>query len=560
LWLRIDRGDDVGFFDNMARHAVISEPWADAEISGTVDADATRITLGVLRLGVGTTWYDAIELSVQRADGAWQPVEVQDGSFEAPDPLSAWHIGTGRASGPHSLDGWQVTVDHSRPAAGAASLRIQPATRLVTEELFAEVPAPGETVDVDLGRGLRARVPIVARQTQAATATVSPVGFDAVGGTADVIVFWNVFQHFWPYWNVVPGTWSDALDGALADALDDRSVDDHVMTLERLGAAAPDGHVSTVCPGQTLRAYPPFAVDLVENQVVVTASADQAVQRGDVIVSIDGRAAAQLLAAEEALVSGSPQWRQVSALLRLGRAAIGSTLALRLRRGGAELQVEVKSLEHRVPEPPALPAIARLDDGVYYVDLARASMAEIDSTMEHLANARGVVFDVRGRPNDNHDVMSHLLTRLDESYASEAIPLVIRPDHPSAPASWEEASRWNMPIVRVAAPHISGRVAFLTGPGAISYTESVMTMVDYYHLGEIVGAATAGTNGDIAQIGAPTGCNTLFTGRRVTKLDGSRLHLIGIQPTIPASRTIAGVIAARDDILEKALTYVRGTR
>jgi len=44
----------------------------------------------------------------------------------------------------------------------------------------------------------------------------------------------------------------------------------------------------------------------------------------------------------------------------------------------------------------------------------------------------------------------------------------------------------------------------------------------------------------------PTGCRTTFTGVRVTKHDGARQHLIGIQATIPASRTIAGVIAERD--------------
>jgi hypothetical protein len=55
----------------------------------------------------------------------------------------------------------------------------------------------------------------------------------------------------------------------------------------------------------------------------------------------------------------------------------------------------------------------------------------------------------------------------------------------------------------------------------------------------------------------PTGCHLRFTGRRVTKHDGSQHHLVGVQPTIPASRTIAGVIAGRDEVLEKALAYVR---
>jgi C-terminal processing protease CtpA/Prc len=85
-----------------------------------------------------------------------------------------------------------------------------------------------------------------------------------------------------------------------------------------------------------------------------------------------------------------------------------------------------------------------------------------------------------------------------------------------------------------------------------------MAIVEYNKLGAIVGSATAGTNGNVAEVTTPTGCRTRFTGVHVTKPDGARFHLIGIQPTIPASRTLAGVAAGRDEVLEKALAYVRG--
>lgn len=38
-------------------------------------------------------------------------------------------------------------------------------------------------------------------------------------------------------------------------------------------------------------------------------------------------------------------------------------------------------------------------------------MADIDAVMARLAAAPGVVFDVRGHPNGNHRILSHLLTR-----------------------------------------------------------------------------------------------------------------------------------------------------
>jgi hypothetical protein len=47
---------------------------------------------------------------------------------------------------------------------------------------------------------------------------------------------------------------------------------------------------------------------------------------------------------------------------------------------------------------------------------------------------------------------------------------------------------------------------------------------------------------------------------RVVKHDGSQHHLVGIQPTIRVTRTIAGVRAGRDEFLERALAVIRGTR
>jgi C-terminal processing protease CtpA/Prc len=40
---------------------------------------------------------------------------------------------------------------------------------------------------------------------------------------------------------------------------------------------------------------------------------------------------------------------------------------------------------------------------------------------------------------------------------------------------------------------------------------------------------------------------------KVLKHDGSQHHGIGILPTVPVSRTRAGVAAGRDEVLERAL-------
>ncbi len=84
-----------------------------------------------------------------------------------------------------------------------------------------------------------------------------------------------------------------------------------------------------------------------------------------------------------------------------------------------------------------------------------------------------------------------------------------------------------------------------------------MGYVAHYGLGEIVGQSTAGANGNVNPLNLPGGFTISWTGMRVLKHDGSQLHTVGIQPTVPATRTIAGVRAGRDELLEVALRNVQ---
>ena len=75
-----------------------------------------------------------------------------------------------------------------------------------------------------------------------------------------------------------------------------------------------------------------------------------------------------------------------------------------------------------------------------------------------------------------------------------------------------------------------------------------------------MGAPTAGTNGNVNPFVLPGGYSVMWTGMKVLKHDGSQHHGIGILPTVPVRRTIAGIRAGRDEFLEKALEIVRGPR
>jgi hypothetical protein len=427
-------------------------------------------------------------------------------------------------------------------------------------------PAAGATVDLDLGDGLRARVPIALfmrdghtlgddpRRAQWRDFAPRPVqAFDPVSGAADVIVVWNVLQHFWPYWDYVRLDWDHDLDLALADALDDRGPDDHLVTLQRLSAALPDGHVRVSCPGTTPSASLPFDMDWVEDRIVVTASSDSLLRGGDEIVAIDGIDARAGLEAAESLISGSPQFRRIRALHHLGDGPPGASARVQVRRDGRDVAVDIVRRGLSPFFEYSHPPFELLEGGIWYVDLSRISLDGFPALVQQLTSARGVVFDMRHYPQPNSKLISLLLRKSDDTSWLE-VPRFTRPDHVSP--TWIRSGSKMQPD---SLQHIGGRVAFLTGPRQFSYGESWLGFVAYYHLGAIVGAPTAGINGNIAGIREPTGCKTIFTGMRVTNHNGSQHYQVGIPPTVPIAPTLAGLRANRDEVREAGLAAVRTT-
>lgn len=460
------------------------------------------------------------------------------------------------------------TIELELPGAGIASIGPEP--------LFPATVAVGEVIDAPIGRGLRVQVPLALYSRDGRTLGGDAAAFAGMQAllasdrerrplahrslehpdlrAAAVVVAWNILQHFYPYFDVVAVDWAAALDEALVASVQANDGEVFRAALERMIAALADGHANVLTEGtRGTTGGLPLTFEWIEDAAVVVASATPLVRRGDVLAAVDGVPTLQRIGDVERRISGSPQWRRVRAMGRLAQGPRGQEARLTLRRGDAEVTATLAYAGEATPTEPLGPQIRREPDGVFYVDLERASWSEIEAVLPQLARAPGVVFDLRGYPNRNDEILAHLLKQPDTSRAWMQVPQIVRPDH-VAPVAYQEHGWLRSP----ASPRISGKVAFLSGPGAISYAESVMGLVSHYRLGEIVGAATAGANGNINQFALPGGLRMVFTGMKVVRHDGSQHHIRGVEPTIPASRTIAGVRDGRDEVLERGLAVVRG--
>jgi C-terminal processing protease CtpA/Prc len=558
LWLRVDRmSDRTGFFDNMSDRPITASDWQLYEIEGPVAEDATAIAFGCFIVAEGRAWVDDVVLQVQSEGGEWEPVEISNPGFEDGEE--------GRTA-PGCYTGGRLTREN--PHGGEQSLLLQEQRAVLTEPAFDAHPEVGELVEKEIGAGLSSRVPLAlfseARNTlgpespralSALLAALERVEIDSLTADsesvrlADIIIAWNVFQHFYPYFDVVDVDWEAQLTRSLEAARADTSAREFYYTLGELVANLRDGHGSVYHPDFRRQGCLPLVYEWIEGRVVVTRSRHGGIEPGDIVERLDGLEAERATLDAERYISGSPQWKRFRAMRSFGCGDVGTTAELVLRRGDEvlELQVERQQFDRSLYESEGDP-IRPLEDGVYYVDLSRAEMTAISERIAQLAGARGVVFDLRGYPNGNHQVISHLLSSPDTSTAWMRVPHIIYPDQENIVEFGEFG--WQMPALE---PHIAGKVVFITDGRAISYAESFMGFIEGYKLAEIVGQPTAGTNGNVNPLMLPGGFRVNWTGMKVVKHDGSQHHLIGILPTVPAERTIQGVIDGRDEFLEEAL-------
>ena len=431
----------------------------------------------------------------------------------------------------------------------------------------ARVPDPAHPVSVKLEGGVTMIVPVALYTTDSTiddslrTSRAAPVSERFVAGDratrlGAVALAWSLFEHFYPYFDVVKTDWLAARTAALRSAAIDPNSNAFDATMDRLIAALHDGHGRANRSSRSL-ATADVQLTWAEGHVIVTSVGDaigaRGVRRGDEVIGVDGREIRDVLADKTSRISGAtPQWVRWRAVSELLVGDVATPVQLRLR--GADGATREATIARGAPTPtvPRVDKIAEVSPGTMYVDIGRITDKDFEEALPQLERARAIIFDMRGYPRTVNTVaiFSHLTDSMIHS-AHFKTPVVTMPKFRNVgyfDGAWDIAP---------AAPRLKARIVFLSGGGAISYAESTLGVVEAYRLGDVVGEPSAGTNGNVNPFTLPGGYTVSWTGMLVEKRDGTPHHGVGIVPTVPVSPTVAGVRAGRDEVLEKAIELVK---
>ncbi len=373
---------------------------------------------------------------------------------------------------------------------------------------------------------------------------------------ANIVIFWNTINYFYPYFEEVGLNWNNELDNVLVQAQQPQTELEFLKLLQRTISKLQDAHTWVSFPkiGGSFKFFP-FRASWIKNKFLITVSNDSLFKVGDEILALGGKDIKTVSKEVEKIIGGSTYLKTArcgQGNLGIGEANSNEKITLKRKNKGKTKVLNIlvsRNVEYvsEIPKPSR-----EIEKGIFYINLTEDSLAYLKTFLPRLQKAKGVIIEMRGYPNDdNLDFLGYLSPKPLQC-AKWNVPKVINSAIKSI--EYDTSGRWEIEPQK---EQITCKKVFLTNANAQSQAETFMGIVEHYKLGEIIGQPTAGCNGNIAGFGLLGGYWFAFTGMKVLKHDGSQHHLIGIKPTIPITYSEKDILEGRDLEMEKALEILR---
>lgn len=541
----------------LVRPAAQRGAWTQIKLAVKIPADADRLAVMVRMAGPGQVTLD--DASLRGEDGKEL---LMNGDFEQDSgTLFPYRWATVVAD-----EGYQLRLERKacHGGKGCALLR----------SVATATAKPGEVAVMKLPGGVTAAVPLVvwSLYVDDHTSKTSPPGdgfqpsseahyatvTDRSTRLATVMELWNVLQHFAPTFDEGKGGWMAQLQPALAAAATAAGEPQLTELLERMTHELRDGQAN-VFYAHDYRGELPLLLRRVEGRWMIAGTAPGAkagaLSGGEELLAINGKPVEELAAALRPRVSAATRgYEEVAVAQRLLVGHNQKSAALRLRRAsGGEFTGAVDYQEAMTVREAGRPATStELEPGIWYVDATALDDRWLAAALPKLAEARGVVIDLRGAA-DQLRVFEHLT---DKPLAGpwRITPITTRPDREGTQLSRENAA------LAATAPKLKGKIVVLADGRTAGEAEGALSIIKRHKLATIVGEPSAGASGAVNFIGLSSGHTVSWTGQRVQAQAGGPHDVAGIAPDVQVTPSLAGVRARRDEQLERGLELIRGPK
>ena len=387
--------------------------------------------------------------------------------------------------------------------------------------------------------------------------------------------WWNAIEYFFPHKHLIGRNWDNVLAEYVPLLLQANDPLAYNIVLMNMVSEINDSHayLSNLDWKPTFfwkkhQHYPPLQVMFIENKLWVVDKGHDSLQdmtnvrRWDEIIEIDGRTIDKIKEDWPFLKYG----KESNFLGVLPNAILtgelNSTIRLGLKRGEEKFIVDLKRTgSHSFDYKWLLfqdkhSAFQLLEKEIGYIKMGQVTPNEMDSAMRTLHNTKAIIFDLR-------DIIS---TQAPASLIACNTRTVSMNERPYVTAGYikggafDSASLLSYSTIKPADSGncYKGKIIILVNEMDLSQGEfTAMKLQAASTNATVIGSQTAGADGAITQTVFPGGYLAQFTSTSVKYPDGRQTQRIGVKIDIEVKPTIAGFKAGKDEVLLRAIEFIK---
>ena len=378
---------------------------------------------------------------------------------------------------------------------------------------------------------------------------------------------WNAMNYYFPHLDALDVNWNDMLVKFIPKMLEGTDRLSYELTLARLAHHLHDVGVffqrATFFDDKFGRYVAPVQLISSEGRFVVygVPAAGEPLQRGDIILSVNGRDIGEIISEMRHFLSYPNDEKALAYLsgLWLRPSGFGASDALRSHERVIYIEVlrGIFGMTHRINGqstfnltfPQLVESHKLLDNNIGFIN--PSVQEDVGYIMENFASTDGLIIDLRQNPHNGF--IPTMLT-----YLLEKPNAVLKGFYPSQVYPGKQYyfySELYIPQNPYAFMYGSPIVLLMDGQSSGTREWAIMSLRAAQNV-TVIGPYSLGALGITTPLPLPGGFWMRFTSTGVFKPDGERLFRNGIIPDIRVDRTIAGIAEGRDEILEAAIRFI----
>lgn len=379
-----------------------------------------------------------------------------------------------------------------------------------------------------------------------------------------LFMYWNIIEYFFPYKYLMDQKWDITLEKILPLFIEAKNESEFYTAMQKIIVKLNDGHASFDVENfsDDNHFFLPDRYKIIDEKLIVTEILNEDlakkndVKTGDIITKVNDKTIKQIILENKDFICGSNEVAYLNNLVKSPLLNKETILKFEFSKDGRNLVKTINDYytnystyyKNRFIKGIKKEKFKILDNNIGYVDMGILTVKNVPEMIEKLSTTKAIIFDMRNYPKETYEAISNFLNAEKKAFVIYTIPDLKYPGR----FQWTEPQFTGSENKN----NYKGKVVMLLNEESMSQPEWTAMCFQTAGNTTIIGSQTAGADGNVTDI-LIKDISTRISGLGVYYPDKRETQRIGIIPDIEVKQTIKGIQEGKDEILDRALQYIK---